>query len=149
MLLFSINNKSKAQEIFINVGFKLGFQFEKSNNVVFGWETSIVARDFEKKITNSRLPFLGIVFDYEFGKNFSKFHPGIELGYEMYGLDIGPTFYKSQDTKYIGYTFTAFAGGLVIPYYSFSYFPSENLASHQLGSYLKIPVNAWDKIKLD
>ena len=126
----------RAEEplISVNPGVKLGYEFGLQSGFIFGVEISMV------QITNRyRSEYWGIVVSADHCHDLSKIHLGFEGGYGFVGVCVGPSFLSYKGTNDVGLTVTPYAGGILIPYCSFTASPTLGLVG-EVGSYVKIPL---------
>ncbi len=121
--------------VFINPGFKLGYTFGEQGGFTYGFELSVTT-DIIKNQSGGRI---GVVFDVDACKDWTRIHTGIEASAVIVGCDIGPSFLFRNDTVSYGFSFIPFAGILLYPYYNFSYF-EDGFSTHEIGSYFKLPI---------
>lgn len=119
--------------IFFNPGFKLGYQFGEQSGFIFGGEISIVVH------IHAGGWYAGALVDFESCRRISKVHLGLEGGYRFAGLSAGPSFLGRDGEADLGFTITAYGGGLLIPFVSAT-FTRRFGNSYDVGSYLKIPI---------
>ncbi len=122
----------------INPGFKLGYSFGENKGFIYGAEVSFVIRNKYDAL------YGGLVLGVDRLSDLSKVHFGIEGGDGLFGVCIGPTLLLRNNEHDFGYTFTAYAGGLLIPFISTtgsSKFGSVN----EVGSFVKIPIKIYGK----
>jgi hypothetical protein len=135
VLLIGLGN-SLAQITYVCPGIKMGYMFGEKGGFVFGIELSVVNLD------NEGPPAWGYLLDFDIFHNVKRFHFGIE-GIVWYGvgLDIGPTFVFENEESYTGFSIIPFGGLILDPYYNYTYLFQKG-SYHEIGSYLKIPIQA-------
>ncbi len=136
MACTSQNLLAGGPKIFLNPGFKFGYSFGDKGGFTYGVEVSITS-----SFTDSFSPFWGgIVFNTYKRKGKKSMHFGAQASFYGFGMDVGPTYVNDYGTMYSGYTITTFGGLIIIPYYSYSRFDNDSLTSHEIGSFIKFPL---------
>lgn len=137
---------SFSQSPSLNIGIKLGFKLGEKNPFDFGLETSYNVRNIDDLQSGSLLALsrfqdmYGLVCDYEWFNHTSILHLGLQTGYSIAGLDIGPSLYFKDKEVYTGITANTYCGVIIIPYFGINYFPQINENLNQLGLFMKIPI---------
>lgn len=118
----------------INPGVKLAYEFGSQSGFVFGAEISLVVMP-----DHDRPYYWGIVASVDQCHDLSKSIIGIEGGYGIVGMCVGPSFLSKKGVDDIGFTITPYAGAVLIPYFSFTS-SSKFGYLNEVGSYVKIPI---------
>ncbi len=130
------NLSASGPTIYINPGVKFGYSFGDKGGFTYGLEVSITS-----SFTSSFGPFWGgFVFNTYKRKGKKSMHVGAQASYYGFGMDVGPTYVNDYGKMYSGYTITTFGGLIIIPYYSYSGFDNDSLTSHEIGTFVKMPL---------
>lgn len=136
MACTSQNLLSSGPSIYINPGVKIGYSFGDQGGFTYGLELSITS-----SFTSSFSPFWGgIVINTYQCKGRNSTHFGAQTSYFGFGMEVGPTYVNDNGRQYSGYTITTFGGFIIIPYYTYSGFDNDSLTTHEIGTYVKMPI---------
>src|SRR5262249_3021613 len=115
---------------FWSVGFKMGYTFGGHGGVTGGVEASYMLS-----------PFTGFTFDLTgWGPHsHTSFHAGAE-GWDALGIDVGPTYFLSDEYTGFGVSVIGWTGFFLYPYYEVA-IPFRGPPFQSVGGYLKVPVN--------
>ena len=122
---------ASAQSTYVSPGFHIGYRFGEGGGLVSGVEVSIVQRGDRT--------YGGVVFAWDAIHATNNFHLGFEYGSAFLGACAGPVIASDKDTTDIGLRVTPYAGGILIPYYSYQFFSSMP-GNHEVGAFLKWPI---------
>ena len=131
IILSSVAQAANDSYTFFNPGIKIGYTFGQNGGFTYGIEISVVV--FSHKVLEPRS---GFVFDYDRVGGMNRLHFGVEYMFAVFGADFGPTVGWKDNVRMVGFSITPFAGALILPYYSFTYFNEQTL-QHEVGSYFK------------
>lgn len=122
--------------VFLNPGVKFGYNFGEKGGFMYGLEVSITST-----FTDSFSPFwAGFVFTTTKRKGKHSIHYGAQASYLGFGMEVGPTYVNDYGKMYSGYSVTSFGGLIIIPYYTYSRFDKDSLTSHEIGTFVKMPL---------
>jgi hypothetical protein len=102
--------------VFVNPGLKIGYTFGDIGGFTYGAELTVTAG---VKKEGGVSFFYGVVANLDFCRERIKFHIGGQCSY-VGGIEIGPSWIWKADSVHAGIGFSAFAGFLGYPYYSYT-----------------------------
>ncbi len=136
LFLFIESYSQVKTHYFVNPGIKIGYVIGNGGGFIFGTEFSFV---MIKKEINSNSHHYGFVIDYDYSRDFSRLHFGVEYSYLLLGMDVGPTFGWNNAKKFVGLSVIPFTGIFLFPYYNYTYF-TDGITMRDVGTYFKLPL---------
>lgn len=129
--------KCNSDEVYLNPGIKLAYQFGENGGFVYGLELSCT------KFVDV-LSVVGVVVDLDIVKKRPMLHIGFEKNFSYVGIDFGPTFYFLEKQTLIGATMNFYVSPLLLfGFYGFTHFFTNNESFAQLGLYAKYPLRIY------